>query len=189
MKSALLAVLAFALPAVAAASEGAVHEHGAPTPEQLKLLAFTIANFAIFVYLMVRFARTPLRDFLSGRRREVVAAMAEAARLKEEAERLKREYEAKSAQLEKARAELIAEVKAIAEADRDRALAEAKDAAERMRRDADRTARSDLERAKEELRAEAARLAQELAAEEVRRRLTEQDKQRLLSEFLARVQK
>jgi len=187
MSSFLATLILLGLPAIAAASAG--QDHGAPTSAQWKLLGFTAANFAIFVYLMYRFARTPLRDLLSGRRREVVAGMAEAARLKEEAERLKREYEAKSAQLDQARADLIAEVRAIAEADRERALTEAHEAADRMRRDADRTAQSDLERAREDLRAEAARLAQELATDEVRRRLTDQDRQRLLSEFLVRVQK
>jgi F0F1-type ATP synthase membrane subunit b/b' len=58
-----------------------------------------------------------------------------------------------------------------------------------MREDAERTARSDLERARQELRAEAAKLAEELARDEVRRRLTDQDRKRLLDEFLARVDK
>jgi F-type H+-transporting ATPase subunit b len=189
MRFLLLTAFVVALPAIASASGTAEHAQGGPTPAQWKLLAFTAANFAIFIYLMFRLARTPLRDFLSGRRRDVVAGMEEAARLKEEAERLKREYEAKSAALDQTRADLIAEVRAVAQASRERALAEAREAAERLRRDSDRTAQSDLERAREELRAEAARLAQGLAADELRSRLTEQDRQRLLSEFLTRVEK
>jgi F-type H+-transporting ATPase subunit b len=163
--------------------------HGAPTAAQWQLLAFTATNFAIFVALMFWLARKPLLDFLANRRRQMVESMEEAARLKAEAERLKREYEQKASALDKMREDLVAEVRAIAEADREAAVANAEQAAQRMRQDAERTARSDLERAREELRAEAARLAEELAREEVRRRLTDQDRRRLLNEFLSRVSK
>jgi F-type H+-transporting ATPase subunit b len=176
------------IPALAAAATGEHHgEHGAPTSAQWQLLGFTVANFVIFVALMVWLGRKPLRDFLLNRRRQLVDSMEEAARLKADAERLKREYERKAAALDKMRDDLIAEVRAIAETDRLNAVASAEQAAQRMRLDAERTARSDLERARQELRAEAARLAEELAREEVRRRLTDQDRRRLLQEFLSRV--
>jgi F-type H+-transporting ATPase subunit b len=176
------------VPALAAAADPHAG-HGAPTSEQWTLLAFTATNFVIFSALMVWLARKPLRDYLANRRRETVESMEEAARLKAEAERLKRDYEQKSAALDKMRDDLIAEVRAIAETDRQAAVANAKQAAERMRQDAERTARSDLERARGELREEAARLAEELAREEVRRRLTDQDRRRLLTEFLSTVSK
>ena len=179
------------IPALAAAAEshGGHAGHGAPTAAQWRLLAFTATNFVIFVAVMVWLTRKPLREFLENRRRQVVQSMEEAAQLKAEAQRLKREYEQKAAALDKMRDDLIAEVRAIAEADRQAAAANAEQAAQRMRQDAERTARSDLERAREELRAEAARLAEELAREEVRRRLTDQDRRRLLNEFLSRVSK
>jgi F-type H+-transporting ATPase subunit b len=184
---AILSIIAVLAAETAVAAEQHGGGHGAPGVEQWKLLAFSAFNFTIFVVLMVRLARSPLRDFLVNRRRDVVASMEEAARLKAEAERLRKEYEQKAAALDRAREDLIAEVKAIAEADRKRALVAAEEAAARMRQDAERTARSDLERARQELRAEAAKLAEELAREEVRRRLTDQDRKRLLDEFLARV--
>jgi F-type H+-transporting ATPase subunit b len=182
--------MAIALPSLAAAAEVDTHHgHAGPTPEQWKMLAFTIANFAIFAFLMYRLARTPLRDYLVNRRRRLVESMAEAARLKEEAERLKREYEQKAAALDQAREELIAEIRAIAEADSKRSLASAEQAAERMRSDVERTAQSDLERARQELRQEAARLAEEIARDELQRRMTDQDRRRLLKEFLTRVER
>jgi F0F1-type ATP synthase membrane subunit b/b' len=185
----LVAMFLLFVPAVAAAAGDVHHGQAGPTTAQWKLLGFTVINFCVFVVAMNRLARTPLRDFLRTRRKQIVGEMEEARRLKDDAERLKREIEAKAARLDQDRAELIAEVRAIAEADREKALREASEAAERMRRDAERTADSDLARAKEELRAEAARLAAELAAAEVRRRVTEDDRKRLLSEFLSGVGK
>jgi F-type H+-transporting ATPase subunit b len=178
------------VPALAVASAGAPHgEHGAPSAAQWKLLAFTATNFILFASLMVWLGRKPLRDFLVNRRKQLAQGMEEAARLKADAERLKREYEQKAAALDKMRDELVGEIRAIAQADRETSLAAAKQASERMRLDAERTAQSDLERARQDLRAEAARLAQELARDEVKRRLTDQDRKRLLNEFLESVSK
>jgi F-type H+-transporting ATPase subunit b len=184
-----VALLCSLLPAVALAA-GTAHdgsEHATSTAQWLTL-GFTFVNFLLFFFLIRRFARAPLRDYLTGRRKDAVAAMAEAAKAKDEADRLKCEYEEKAARLEETRRHLVDEIRAIAEADRERALAAAEEAAERLRRDAERTAQSDLERARRELRAEAARLATELASTEIRERLSSEQLNRLIGEFLARVE-
>jgi len=179
-----------AMSGLALASEPA-HDghHAAPTLAQWKLLAFATVNFLIFAIMMVRLARAPLRDFLAVRRARLVEEIAEASRAKQEAERLRAEYEGRIARLDEERAALLKEVRTIAEADRERAVAAANQAAARMRADAERTAQSDLERARTELRAEAARLAEEIAREDLRRRLTDEDRRRLVGEFLQRVGK
>ena len=187
VKDVALAVALCALPAAAHASGAEGHHEGPPSTGQWLLLLFTFINFAAFVYLFVRFARTPLRDFLLGRRKELVDLMAAAERAKREAEALRREYEAKAAALEQAKASLVAEVRAIAEADRASMLASAKDTSERLMRDAERTAQSDIERAKRELRAEAARLAAEIAVADVAKRVDDPVRDRLLDEFVAGV--
>jgi F-type H+-transporting ATPase subunit b len=180
-----LAVLAW--PTISAAATGAAHHDGPPTSGQWFLLLFTVVNFVAFAYLLVRFTATPLKEFLRGRRRELVELMAEAQRAKAEAEQLRKEYDAKAAALEQTRRDLIAEIKAIAEDDRARMLVEARAASDRLIRDAERAARSDVERARGEIRAEAARLATELATAEVSRRLDDPARRRLVDEFLTGV--
>jgi len=183
----LVTLLYALLPALAFASGDAAHGEGT-TSAQWVTLVLTFINFGIFVFLMRHFARVPLRDYLVGRRKEVVEALAEAARAKEEAERLKSEYEQKAAQLGAMREALLKEIAAMAAADRDKTLEAAAVAADRLRRDAELTARSDLERARRELRAEAARLAAELASTEIRQKLTDAQREKLLKEFLASVE-
>jgi F-type H+-transporting ATPase subunit b len=175
--------------AVAGASGGEAHAAGAPTAGQWLLLLFTCINFAAFVYLFRRFTSEPLRDFLKGRRKEIVDLMAEAAREKAEAAALKREYEAKLAGLERAKQELVDEVRRMAESDAQKLLSAASEAAARLKRDAERAAQSDHDRVVRELRAEAARLAASLATEDVVRRLDAGARQRLLDEFLQGVAK
>jgi F-type H+-transporting ATPase subunit b len=182
-----LTVALCALPAVAFASSSEGHHGGAPTAGQWLLLLFTFINFVAFAYLFLRFTRTPLREFLRGRRKELVELMATAERAKAEAEALRREYETKLAALDQAKSALVAEVRAIAEADHKRLIAGAKEASERLMRDAERAGQSDIERAKRELRAEAARLAAELAAADVTKRIDDPTRSRLLDEFLAGV--
>jgi F-type H+-transporting ATPase subunit b len=141
------------------------------------------------VYALVRFTGAPLRDFLTGRRREIVDLMAEAAREKAAAEALKKKYEAKLAGLDQAKKDLIADVRRMADSDAEKLLTAAKEAAERIKKDAERTAQSDQDRAVRELRAEAARLAASLATEEIRRRLDSAVGSQLLDEFLEGVER
>ena len=179
-----IAALALLLPVVASAAGGAAHHGGPPTPEQWKLLVFTVINFTIFVLIMRKAAGAPLRDYLSTRRKELVEAMSEAARAKEEAEKIRAEYEEKAAALEKTRADLIAEVKTIAESERERTIQAAKEASARMMEDADRTAESDLSRARQELRGETAALAAKIAADEIKAALGSDEQKRLIREFI-----
>jgi F-type H+-transporting ATPase subunit b len=186
-RACVLSLTAVAWSTVSVAATGGAHHDGAPTAGQWLLLLFTVINFVAFAYLLLRFTATPLKEFLRGRRRELVELMAEAQRAKAEAEQLRKEYDAKADALEQTRLDLIAEIKAIAEADRARMLVEARAASERLIRDAERAARSDIERARGELRAEAAKLATELATAEVSRRIDDPARRRLLDEFLTGV--
>jgi len=184
------AAIAVLVPAAALAAGGGDthHDPGHTTPAQWWMMAFMFINFGLFVALMVRFARAPLRDYLVDRRKELVEAMAEAARAKEDADRTRREYEEKLAGLADVKRELIEEIGRIAEADRERMLVEAREGADRMKQDSELTARSDFERARRELREEAARLATELASTQIQQRLDEGERHRLLGEFLKQVE-
>jgi F-type H+-transporting ATPase subunit b len=171
------------IPSIAAASSG--HAAEGSSSSQWIMLGFTFANFLMFFLIIRHYVRVPLRDFLHERRRKTVEVMAEAARAKQEAEALKQEYEARLAGLEEAKRALLADIRAIAEADRRKALEVAKEAAERLKRDTELTARSDLARARRELQAEAARLARALAVTRLQEGLSREQQARLLAEFVA----
>jgi F-type H+-transporting ATPase subunit b len=79
---------------------------------------------------------------------------------------------------------MLEEIRQGAASDREKMLVDAKAAAERLRAEAERQAEHDLARARRELRAEAAKLAAELAEKDVRSRLSDSDRARLVSEFV-----
>lgn len=177
-----LVVLAGATAAMAA--EGGHGESHAPDGAAWMTLGFSAVNFTIFALLIYRFGWPGVREFLAGRRNDVAAAMAAAEAARQEAEAIRREYAEKEAGLEETRRRMLEEIRLGAAADRDRLIHEAQAAAERLRADAERQAEHDLARARRELRAEAARLAAELAEKEVRAKLTDTDRSRLLQEFV-----
>ena len=125
-----------------------------------------------------------LKDFLATRRRDVVDAMAAAEAARREADAIRAEFAVKEAALEETRRHLLEEIRRGAVADRDKALREAEASAERLRKEAERQAEHDLARARRELRAEAARLAAELAEKDIRSRMTDADRERLVREFV-----
>ena len=76
-----------------------------------------------------------------------------------------------------------------AEAEREAILADAAAAGERIRRDARAAIDQELRRSRQTLRDEAADLAVELAAKLLSERVTDADRDRLLAEFIERVER
>lgn len=147
-------------------------------------LGLSFVNFTIFVLLLRKYAWPAVQDFLVNRRKEVADAMAAAEEARRESERIRQEFAAKEAALEETRRRLLEEIRTGAAADREKLLKEAQDAAARLKAEAERQAENDMVRARRELRAEAARLAAELAEKEVRARLSDADRERLVREFV-----
>lgn len=174
---------------VAAASEATHGGEGAHGPDQAAWLSlgFSFFNFFLFVFLLYRYAWPALRDFLASRHDEVAAAMAAADQARRASEAIRKEFADKEAALEETRRRMIEEIRQGAAADREKALREAEAAATRLRAEAERQAEHDLARARRELRAEAAKLAADLAEKEVVSRITDADRSRLVREFVQEV--
>lgn len=171
---------------VALASEAAHGGEGGHGPDEAAWLSlgFSFFNFSIFCFLLYKYAWPAVRDFLASRHDEVAAAMAAAEEARKETEAIRREFAEKEAALEETRRRMIEEIRQGAAADREKALKEAQAAAARLREEAERQAEHDLARARRELRAEAAKLAADLAEKEVRTRITDADRSRLVREFV-----
>lgn len=167
---------------------GADAAHG-PDSAAWLTLGFSFVNFAIFVFVIRKYAWPAVSSFLSIRRKEVADAMAAAEQARGEADAIRRDYAEKEAALGETRRRMLEELRLGAEADREKLIREAEGAAQRLRAEAERQAEHDLARARRELRAEAARLAAELAEKEVRSKLTDTDRSRLVREFVEGVAK
>ncbi len=146
-------------------------------------------NFALIIGVVVYFARKPVQEFFRTRRATIVGEIDAAAALLSEAERRNSEWQRKLADLDAELDGIRASERERASHERERILAEAHEAAERIQRDAAAAVDQELRRARTELRLEVANLATELAGQLVERELADSDRDRLLDEFITSVER
>jgi len=178
--------LALSQAALALAEEGGhghAQEHGNP----FWALLYSAINLFIFAWLIARFAWPAVRNLVRERRDNVVRAIEAAAAAQAEALKLKSEWEARLAQFNESVEELRHQARRDAERERDRILAAARKTADAIRKDAELAAAYELRRTQETLRGELVRQAVSLAEDAARSRLTTDDQQRFVAEFLKQV--
>jgi F-type H+-transporting ATPase subunit b len=177
-----IAVSALGLALVPTAAQAAGGEGGASD------LVWRVINVALLLVVLAVFARKPIQAFFAARRDQIANDVESAARQRKEAEeryaRLQRQIAALDTELEGIRT--TARQRAAAE--REQMLADARAAAERIRREARLAVDQELRRARHELRREAADLSVELAGDLLARQVSDADRDRLIDELITRVE-
>ncbi|HKA15354.1 MAG TPA: ATP synthase F0 subunit B [Myxococcota bacterium] len=164
--------------AVAAAPAQAAEEGG---------LLFPWINFGLLLAVLFYFTRKPIQAFFGDRRAAIRKELDEAAGLERRAHQRYAQWQRRLVDLERELAEIRAGAQQRAEAERASLLADARAAAERIRADAANAVEHELRRARAHLREEASQLAIELASGILRERVTDQDRDRLIDEFIERI--
>lgn len=152
-------------------------------------LLWEAGNLILLVGVLVYLARRPVRNYLGERRDRIRTDMEEAERLHREAEGRLAEWNERAARLDDEVEEIRRLTRDRAQEERERLVAEAERAAERIRRDAAGAVDRELQRAREALRREAAELAVDAARRILEERITAEDRGRLVDEFVARVER
>ena len=147
-----------------------------------------LPNFLILCTLLWYFGRGPIKEHLVQRRKSLVDAIAGAERRQAEAEVRHREYEEKLGKIEQELSALGRAMREEGEREKERILAKAREEAQRIKNEAEFTARQELRKAQAALREEAAALTVELAEKIIRQAITDQDRERILREYLERVE-
>ena len=168
-----------------ASAAGAAHKSQAEILRETLWQAF---NLVVIVVLLVYFGRKPIAEYFASRRQGIQSQLSQAADLLSQAEH-------RNAELQRRLVDLSAELDSIresggrrAEEESMRILAEARATADRIRRDAHSAVEQELRRAQAKLRDEAADLALELAASKLQAGVGDADRDRLVDEFITRVQ-
>ena len=182
-----LGILAWQLAPVALAAEALAAGGEAADGPNWAMLGLQALNVGILGFVLVRYAGPALRDYFQNRSQQIRQSI-------EGAQQRLREAEAKIAELrerldafERESGDLVAGVAEAAEAERARMQDRARATAERIREDAKRVADSEIARARQALRAEAARLATEIAGELLREESTDEDDTRIVAEFTDKI--
>ncbi len=172
------------LPVVVLAAGGDQH---ADSGVILKDFIWRCVNFAVMVGLLGYFVSKPIRNALQNRRAEIEKTLSAAAAARDAAEAKAREYQEKLAKASAEIESIYAAIRREGELERDKILASAKEMAAKIEQEADAKAAGAVARARTELRAEAARLAVELAEELLAKNVTVADQKRLVDEYMQKV--
>jgi len=175
----LLATALFVFATPAAASSGGEEGGG---------LLWQTVNVVLLVAVLIYFARKPVLAYLAERRDGIANDLDGSAKLLADAERKLEEWSRKVANIDREAEEIRTATRHAAEAERDRILADARVTAERITRSAGAVVDRELQRARAELRREAADLAVELAGKLLAEQVNDADRARLVDEFIGHVE-
>lgn len=170
-------VLMTPAPALAASGESGIAD-----------LIWRVANLALLLAVLIFLARKPIRAFFQDRRDRIQGELESAAQLRKEAEQRYAKWQRQLVDLDAELERVRAAARERAAAERERILADARAAAERIRSDAHVAVEQELRRAREQLREEASALSIQLASELLQAQVTDTDRDRLLDEFIAKVE-
>lgn len=152
---------------------------------QLKDFGWRLFNFAIVFALLAWVAKkVNVKGILSARQESVQKALRDAAEAREAAERKHQEYSKKLEEASHEVEEIYNIIKREAELGKNRILAEAGATTERIKEQAARAVQQEVQKARMELREEAARLAVEMAARMLEEKIGKDDQERFLNEFV-----
>jgi F-type H+-transporting ATPase subunit b len=168
---------------------GAAHAAGGGGDHDVvKESIFQGINLLIVLGLIYFFGRLPIKLFFSTRRETISSELDEAAQLLKQAEQRNAELQRRLGDLSSEIEDLRESAQQRAEQEAERILADARASANRIRSDAQAAIDQELRRAQAELREEAANLALEIAARKLNEHVTEADRERLMDEFITRVE-
>ncbi len=141
-------------------------------------------NFALLIWIYIRFGKKPIQEGLESRRAEIAKEIEEAQRMKKEAKARAKKYQTLLAGLaEELEATKLGLIEA-GRADKDRIVREAEEKAVRMRKDAVFMLDQEVRQMKVDLVKETVDVAIAAAEDLLKKRITQADQERLADEFL-----
>ena len=191
----MLAVLLVGLMVAAAgASEPGGAEHKSlfallledPMP-LLKDFLWRVLNLAVLLWVIIKFAGKPIREFFAGRRETLLKGVQEAQAAKEAAEKIYSEYQSKLDGLEDELQKMEKRAELEAEREKERMRQGTETLVAKLQQQARQMADQEVATAQRTLRNEAARLAIEVAERLVKENVSDADRQLMVENYLEKV--
>ncbi len=165
---------------------GAAHQPDSNV--QMKDFGWRVLNFAVLVAIIVwALKKADVKGTLAARQADIAKSLIDAEEARDAAEAKLREYSSKLDQASKEIDELHAAIIREGEHEKNRIIAEANIAAEKIVAQAALSAEQETVKARNELRAEAARLAVEIATGKLTGAIRKNDHDRFVGEYLDKV--
>jgi F-type H+-transporting ATPase subunit b len=147
-----------------------------------------ILNFAILVFILVKFLRKPLKEFLRKRTELIEKTLKEAQEAKELAGKALAEVEERLKLKDKEMEDILARAQRLATAEHDLLVQNGEQMKEKILEQARNNIDYELRLAKESIKAEAVQIAMELAEKKLKEKLTKDTQIKLIEESLNRLE-
>ena len=148
---------------------------------------FRVINFAVLAIVLVYLLRKPLSQALNSRIKVIKAELEDLEARKNEAEKKLAEYNEKLAQLEKEAEKILEDYIKQGHEAKQRILKEAEASAEKLKSQARRNIEHEFEQAKLKLQEEIFETSLEKAEEIIKNKISEDDQDRIVEEYLKKV--
>jgi len=176
------------LASIGFASEGGEGAHHVDSGAVMKDFGWRVLNFAILLGIIIwALKKADVKGSLAARQADIEKSLKDAETARDAAEAKLREYSARLDQASKEIDELHAAIVREGEQEKGRIIAEANSAAEKIVAQAALSAEQETVKARNELRAEAARLAVEIATGKLTSAIQKNDHDRFVGEYLDKV--
>ena len=151
-------------------------------------LVMRTVNFLILVGVLVHFARKPVAKAIRGSIESVRKALKDAEKSRVRAEARMKEAEERLARMDQEVTQLLEGARKEGEVERERILAQAEEAVEKISREMVFATEQELKKSKETLKVYAADAAVALAGQILRKKVTPQDHRRFISDYLEKLE-
>jgi F-type H+-transporting ATPase subunit b len=151
------------------------------------MLLWRVINAVALIALLVYFLKKPMLNFFSERHSQIQKDLDDAKAQRDRAERTIAEYEKKIGEMERELDKMRTELQKAADAESKKLLGNAERMAASMVESARMAADQEVRKAKAALKNEAVELAVKLAESLVREKINEDDRKRIVEEYLVKV--
>jgi F-type H+-transporting ATPase subunit b len=182
--SMLLAVSCLLSASIAFATGGEEGSAGAIAKDYL----WKIINFGILFFIIFKFGKKPLQDFLKKRTELIEKSLKEAKEAKELAQKALAEVEERLEGKDREIDEIVSSARESGEKEKARLIEEGSRMKEKILGQARTNIAYEVKKAKETIKEEAAAIAIELAEKKLKEKLTEEAQFKLLEESLAKIE-
>ncbi len=155
--------------------------------KSVPLVVWQTFNFAVLIWILVKFGGKPMKAFLENRRNAVKDRIDETSRMLAEAESLKNAYAEKLNRLDGEIEELKKTLSDEAQREKARIIAEAEQVAARIHEQTRLTYEQELRDVKNNIREEIARLAVEKAEQLIAEKVAKSDHDHMLDDFITKL--
>jgi len=150
-------------------------------------LAMRLVNFAILAFVIYRYGKDPLKNFLASKRASVVLSFEQIEEQREDIARQQEEQDALFAQMDEKLESIKSYYQRLAQDEKEKVMARAAATREHILKDAQQRADREFEKAKTVFRQEVVELAVQRAEQKIQQEITVADDNSLIQDYLGQL--